>query len=328
MKIGLIDVDGHNYPNIPLMKLSAWHKQRGDSVEWYQPMFSGHLDRVYMSKVFSFTPDYEYFVDADEIIKGGSGYCISMVNGKEIYDSKKDTSLPYEIEHIYPDYSIYGITDTAYGFMSRGCPRQCSFCHVKDKPADGIHARKVADLSEFWNGQKYIELCDPNTLACCEWKDILQQLIDSKATVNFNQGLDIRMMTEEKARMISKIKLSIVHFAWDRYEDKELIQPKLKMFKDITQINIRKAIVYVLCGYQERRVLPEDLERIYWLRDNGYWPYVMLYDKDSIPRGHELRLLQRWVNNRYIFPKVKRFEDYREEKGKGKVYEGLDKFAD
>lgn len=74
MKVGLIDVDGHNFPNLPLMKLSAWHKKQGDYVEWYQPLFSGHMDRVYMSKVFSFTPDYEYFVDADEVIKGGTGY--------------------------------------------------------------------------------------------------------------------------------------------------------------------------------------------------------------------------------------------------------------
>ena len=81
LRIGLIDVDGHNFPNIPLMKLSAWHKSQGDSVEWYETMFSGHMDKVYMSKVFSFTPDYEYFVDADEIVKGGSGYCISLVDG-------------------------------------------------------------------------------------------------------------------------------------------------------------------------------------------------------------------------------------------------------
>lgn len=71
MKIGLIDVDGHNYPNLPLMKLSAYHKAQGDSVEWYQPMFSGHMDRVYLSKVFNFTPDYEYYIDADEIHRGG-----------------------------------------------------------------------------------------------------------------------------------------------------------------------------------------------------------------------------------------------------------------
>ena len=81
MRIGLIDVDGHNYPNIPLMKLSAWHKDKGDSVEWYEPLFSGHMDKVYMSKVFSFTPDYPYYVDADEVIKGGSGYAISLSGG-------------------------------------------------------------------------------------------------------------------------------------------------------------------------------------------------------------------------------------------------------
>ena len=97
MKIGLIDVDGHNYPNLPLMKLSAWHKQQGDTIEWYEPMFSGHMDRVYMSKVFSFTPDYEYYIDADEIIKGGSGYCIELENGKEVYHSERDRTLSDEI---------------------------------------------------------------------------------------------------------------------------------------------------------------------------------------------------------------------------------------
>ena len=71
MKIGLIDVDGHDYPNLPLMKLSAWHKQNGDSVEWYDPLFSGHMDKVYMSKVFSFTPDYEWVVDTDILERGG-----------------------------------------------------------------------------------------------------------------------------------------------------------------------------------------------------------------------------------------------------------------
>ena len=313
MKIGLIDVDGHSgFPNIPLMKLSAWHKQQGDSVEWYQPMFSGHLDRVYMSKVFSFTPDYEYFVDADEIVRGGSGYCIKLVDGKEVYDSENDKSLPDEIEHIYPDYSIYEITDTAYGFMSRGCPRKCDFCHVKDKPADGIHTHKVADLSEFWNGQKYIELCDPNTLACCEWKDILQQLIDSKATVNFNQGVDIRLMTEEKAEMICKVKTDTIHFAWDRYKDGSIIKPKLKQFAEISGWKNHKAQVYVLCNFDS--TMEENLERIYFIRSLGMNPYVMLYGKENIPKGHELRHLQRWCNNRFIFWACKTFEEYKNKK--------------
>ena len=307
MKIGLIDVDGHNFPNIPLMKISAWHKNQGDSVEWYEPMFSGHMDKVYMSKVFSFSPDYEYFIDADEIVKGGSGYCISLVDGKEVFDASKDIQLSDEIEHIYPDYSIYGITDTAYGFLTRGCPRGCDFCHVKVK--EGLCSRKVADLSEFWNGQKNIVLCDPNILACKDWKSLLQQLVDSKAWIDINQGLDIRLMTEEKAQMIKQMKIKELHFAWDRYEDKDFIIPKLKMFKEVTQIDIRKLIVFVLCNFDT--TIEQDLERIYILRDLGYWAYVMLYDKEHIPKGHQLRKMQRWVNNRFIFAKCKTFEEYK-----------------
>ena len=305
-KIGLIDVDGHNFPNIPLMKLSAWHKAQGDEVEWYDPMFSDHKDKVYMSKVFSFSPDFDYFIRADEVVKGGSGYCISLVNGKEVYDKSKDIDLPPEIEHIYPDYSLYGITDTAYGFLTRGCPRGCSFCHVEAK--EGRASRKVADLSEFWNGQKNIVLSDPNILACKQWKELLQQLIDSKAWVDFNQGLDIRLMTEEKAKMLKQVKTKNLHFAWDRYEDKEKVLPKFKMFKDITGIDYRKLSVFVLCNFDTTR--DQDLERVYTLRDYGFLPYIMLYDKEHIPKGDDLRKLQRWVNNRFVFAKCNTFEEY------------------
>lgn len=310
MRIGLIDVDGHNFPNIPLMKLSAWHKARGDTVEWYEPLIHGFpnppLDKVYMSKVFSFSPDYEYFVNAKEVVKGGSGYCISLENGKEVFDKSKDEELPYEIEHIYPDYSIYGIIDTAYGFLTRGCPRGCDFCHVKVK--EGLCSRKVADLSEFWNGQKNIVLCDPNILACKDWKSLFQQLIDSKAWIDINQGLDIRLMTEEKAELIKQMKIKELHFAWDRYEDKDIIVPKFKMFKEITQIDIRKLIVFVLCNFDT--TIEQDLERIYTLRDLGYWAYVMLYDKEHIPKNSKLRKMARWVNMRSVFATVPKFEDY------------------
>ena len=307
MKIGLIDVDGHNFPNIPLMKLSAWHKQQGDHVEWYLPLISGHMDRVYLSKVFSFTPDYEFFIDADEVIKGGSGYAIAFVDGREIYDKSKDQPLSPEIEHIYPDYSIYGITETAYGFLSRGCPRQCDFCHIKDK--EGIRSHKVADLSEFWRGQKKICLLDSNILACCEWRDLLGQLIDSRAIVDFNQGLDIRLMTDEKAEMISQIKVERLHFAWDRYQDKDAIIPRLKTFAEHSRLNSRKIMVYCLCNFDT--TIEQDLDRIYTLRNLGFSPYIMLYNKESIPRGHILRKMQRWCNNQFVFWSTETFEEYR-----------------
>ena len=307
MRIGLIDVDGHNYPNLPLMKISAWHKAQGDQVEWYSPLISGHMDKVYMSKVFSFTPDYESPIDADEINRGGSGYCIEIENGKEVYHAERDKNLPYEIEHIYPDYSLYNITDTAYGFLTRGCPRGCNFCHVEAK--EGRMSHKVADLNEFWNGQKNIVLNDPNILACKEWEELLQQLIDSKAWVDFNQGLDIRLMTEKKAEMLNKIKLKELHFAWDRYQDKEMILPRFEEYRKISRINPHNLVVYVLCNFDT--TIEQDLERIYTLRDMGYSPYVMLYDKDHIPKGHDLKRMQRWVNSRWVFWKTERFEDYK-----------------
>lgn len=308
MKIGLIDVDGHNFPNIPLMKLSAWHKAHGDSVEWYEAMWSGHMDRVYMSKVFSFTPNYPYYIDADEVITGGTGYAIRLCDGIEEYDKEKDPELPYEIEHMYPDYSLYPelTKDTAYGFLTRGCPRGCKFCHVVAK--EGPISLKVADLSEFWRGQKNIVLCDPNILACRKWEELLGQLIDSGAWVDINQGLDIRLMTEKKAEMLKQIKLKNIHFAWDRYEDKRIIVKKFKMFKEITGIDYRKLSVFVLCNFDT--TFEQDLERIYTLRDLGTSPYVMLYNKEDIPKGHDYRRLQRWCNNRIIFNTIKRFEDY------------------
>lgn len=311
MRIGLIDCDGHDYPSLPLMKLSAWHKKQGDSVEWYQPLFSGHMDRVYVSKVFSFTPDFEYYIDADEVIKGGTGYAISLgSDGREVYDKSKDHGLPDEIEHIYPDYSLYPelTKNRAYGFLTRGCPRGCSFCIVAKK--EGQCSYKVADLSEFWSGQHYIELMDPNLLACPDWKDLMQQLIDSGARINFSQGLDIRMMTDEKAEMLSRMKLEKIHFAWDRYEDRNIIEPKFKAFRKISKVRNKELVVYVLTGDRERRIREEDLYRIYWLKENGYAPYVMIYDKKHLPRGHELLKLQRYVNNRIVFWKVDSFEEY------------------
>lgn len=271
-------------------------------------MFSDYMDIVYMSKVFSFTPDYEYHPKTHKVIKYGSGYCIKLTNGKEKYDTTKDKQLPPEIEHIYPDYSLYPeyTKDTAFGFLTRGCPTQCEFCHVAAK--EGIKSVKVANLSEFWRGQKNIVLLDPNTIACSEWKEILQQLIDSGAWVDFSQGVDIRLMTKEKSEMISRIKIENIHFAWDKYEDKNKIIPKLKMFKELTGYGYQKLTVYVLCNFNT--TFEQDLERVYILRDLGYNPFIMLYDKQHISKHHKLRHLQRWVNNRIIFRSCEKFDDF------------------
>ncbi|MDY6287969.1 MAG: radical SAM protein [Bacteroidales bacterium] len=303
MNIGLIDVDTHNYPNLPLMKLSAWHKAQGDNVDWYTSFT--HYDIVYMSKVFSFTPDFSEYVNADRVVRGGTGYALHGAGGED-YQHSQDKPLPEEIEHIYPDYSLYHISNTAYGFLTRGCPRGCDFCIVGKK--EGRCSRKVADLNEFWDGQKNIVLNDPNILACREWKDLLQQLIDSRAWVNFNQGLDIRLMTEEKAAMLSQIKIKEIHFAWDRYEDKDIVLPKLRLYAGRTtkRPHSHNSIVYVLVNHGS--TIEQDLERIYTLRDMGYWAYVMVYDKANA--SQTIKDLQRWCNNRFIFSSCPRFEDY------------------
>ena len=291
MRIGLIDVDGHNFPNLPLMKLSEWHKAQGDHVEWYEPY-------------------YQYHIDSDQIIQGGSGYCISLKEGREVFDKSKDTPLPYEVEHTFPDYGLYGIKDSAFGFLTRGCPRGCSFCHVAVK--EGRRSRKVANLDEFWNGQKHITLCDANILACMDWKELMQQLIDSRSIVDFNQGLDIRMMTEEKAEMICNVRTEKLHFAWDRWQDKDQILPRFKDFMGIIRDHRampKYIMVYVLCNYDT--TFDQDLDRIDTLRNLGYSPYVMLYDKENIPRGHQLRKLQRWCNNKVLFGSCKEFKDLR-----------------
>ena len=301
MRVALIDVDGHNFPSLPLMKLSAWHKQDDDTVEWYDPLtaWKDQPDLVYMSKVFTFTPDYPHPVSGRTIVKGGTGY----------HYPDGGLPLPLGVEHIYPDYSLYPdlCRDTAYVFLTRGCPRGCDFCIVEKK--EGKCSTKVADLSEFWNGQKNIVLLDPNMFACREWKDLSQQLIDSGAYVDFSQGCDIRIMTEEKVEYIRRMKIKQIHFAWDRYEDREKIITKFKMFQELTGWGRWKMTVYVLCGFNT--TLEQDLERIYTLRDLGYSPYVMIYEKYKLRRGDDLLRLQRWVNSRVTFAAVKRFEDYK-----------------
>lgn len=288
MKIGLIDVDGHNFPNLALMKISAYHKKLGDKVEFVN--FFEEYDKVYKTKVFTFSEDDYTVINAKEVIHGGTGYSLQ-------------NKLPSQIEFMYPDYDLYDIKNVAYGYLTRGCPRGCEFCIVQEK--EGSKSYKVADLNQFWRGQKEIKLLDPNILACSKWEKLLKQLIDSKAWVDFTQGLDIRLMTEKKAEMINRIKIKRIHFAWDNYEFNTY--DKLKEFRSKLNFKKQKLGVYVLTNFNT--TFEEDLERVYKLKELDYDPYIMIFEKWKC--HHEYRRLQRWVNNKIIFRSVDKFEDYK-----------------
>ena len=306
MKIGLYDVDSHNFPNLPLMKISAWHKSQGDEVEWWFPMM--HYDKVYVSKVFG--DEYSQMdmtsISADEIVFGGTGFAITVENGKEVYHKDRDKDLPYEIEHIYPDYSLYSelTKDKAYGFLTRGCCNNCSFCLVSQK--EGLCSHKVADLSEWWRGQKEIILLDANILACKDRISLLQSLIDSGATVDFTQGLDARFITPPIAEMLGKIKTKMYHFAFDFMKNEKAIVKGLKTFVDIVKPDERKCCVYVLTNYDT--TFEEDYYRIKKIQEVGLSPDVRVYRKNTAPQI--TRDLQRWCNNRFIYRSGVDFYDY------------------
>lgn len=307
MNIGLYDVDGHNFPNLALMKISAWHKQQGDSVEWWFPMT--HYDKVYVAKVFG--DEYSKMdmtcIDADEIVFGGTGFAITVEDGKEVYHKDRDKDLPYEIEHIYPDYSIYQelTNDTAYGFLTRGCCNNCSFCIVSKK--EGQCSHKVADISEFWRGQKNIKLLDPNILACKDRIELLEQLRDCGAWVDFTQGLDARFITEEIAHLLKQIKTKTVHFAFDFMKNEKQIVKGLSLYAEIVGIKDSCACgVYMLTNYDT--TMEQDIYRANIIKKLGFSPYVMIYRKDTAPQV--LRHLQRWCNNRFLY-KSTSFMDYK-----------------
>ena len=294
MDIGLIDVDGHNWPNLALMKLSAYHKRCGDAVEMWNGL--KHYDRVYMSRVFddTYTRDMPYCISADEIIRGGTGYDIK-------------SRLPDEVEHVYPDYELYGVRGEAYGYLTRGCPRACAFCIVSEK--EGRASKKVADLSEFWRGQRVIKLLDPNLLASCDAVALLQQLAESGAYVDFTQGLDARLLTPDNIKALNHVKIKMLHFAWDFMNETDAVLRGLELYAKIGAVkDERKRRVYVLTNFDTAH--SDDLYRVETLRKMGYDPYVMIYNKPSAPR--ETRRLQRYVNNKIIWRSCESFEKYKD----------------
>jgi len=196
MKIGLVDVDGHNYPNLALMKLSAYHKAKGDEVEWAFPFF--HYDRVYKSKVFTHTSDDYTCYDADEIIQGGTGYDLT-------------SRLPEEAEKIVPDYSLYSYIDdkTAYGFLTRGCFRKCPWCIVPKKEGSVKPYQDVDELAV--NGRTHLILMDNNILAAGDYGiEQLRKIAERGYRIDFNQAMDARLVTDEIAELLARIK-------WQRF---------------------------------------------------------------------------------------------------------------
>ena len=307
MKIGLIDVDGHHFPNLALMRISAYHKAKGDTVEWWWSDFE-HYDIVYMSKIFSnaYSQDVPEPMNADVVIKGGTGYCISLdENGIEVFDKTKNTELPPEVEKMFPDYSIYPQYDFAVAMTSRGCSRGCLHCHVVAK--EGRCTVKVADVSDFWNGQKKIVVLDANITACREKRDLFQQYKQTGALIDFSQGLDIRLLNDADIADINEMHIHNLHFAWDNPKDN--LEEHFKRYATQAKHKPHGHYGMVYCLVNFNSTMEENLYRIYTLRDMGYDPYVMIYDKPNAAK--EIKHLQRWCNNKFIFRSCKRFEDYK-----------------
>jgi hypothetical protein len=192
MRIGLVDVDGkgNGFPNLALMKISAYHKAQGDIVEWANPMF-GKYDKVYKSKVFTFSEDDGDIYDC-EVIKGGTGYDIH-------------SKLPAEIDAMQPDYSIYNIdSKLAYGFLTRGCPNKCKWCVVPIKEGKVQPYRDVDDIAV--DGRTNLILMDNNVLASDYGLKQIEKIIEQGYRVDFNQALDARLITPKIAGLLAKVK--------------------------------------------------------------------------------------------------------------------------
>lgn len=203
MKIGLVDVDGGKFPNLALGKLSAYHKAQGDSVEWANALF-GTYDRVYMSKIFTFSPDCTDIYNC-EVVKGGTGFDMHAV-------------LPAEIDRLQPDYSIYPQVDnkTAYGFLTRGCPNKCRWCVVPLKEGN-VHPYMDIDEITLDGQRPNIILMDNNVLACDYGIEQLTKIADKGYRIDLNQGNSARLVTEDVARLFAHIKWigSMIRFAAD-----------------------------------------------------------------------------------------------------------------
>lgn len=288
MKTGLFDIDS-KYHNLALMKLSAWHKQKGDEVEFYKPLWHSTYDKIYCSKIFTKVSKNDNY-RTDDMICGGSGIDI-----KE--------KLPEGIEHIRPDYPLYNLS-YSLGFTTRGCHRGCGFCIVREKEG---YIKEHAEVEEFLNPKSdIVVLLDNNFLALPSHIKKLQKYIDKGWIMDFNQGLDIRLINGENAKLLAEIKhYKRIHFAWDlmNYE-KEFKKGLNILFK--AGIKPYRIMVFVLCGFNT--TFEEDLYRFNELLSLEVDSFIMTYG--NVDR--RTKEFARWVNKRlYKFCELEDFIRWR-----------------
>ena len=288
MRVCLMDIDS-KIPNLALMRASTWHKQRGDEVKLgYSPMFD-NPDLCYASKMFDFTDEPDYMPEC-ETLKGGPGYDL-------------DARMPFDdYDKIMPDYSLYGC-EYAIGRFTRGCPNNCPWCVVPKM--DGHEVRRVADLSDFWEGQNVVRVLDDNIMANAdEFVRACRQLSEAGVKVLW-EALDARLVTDETASALASVKQAkSIHFAWDSRAQDEAV-PRAIETLERHGLKPWRLMFYVLVGFNSTREY--DLFRIYTIRDMGANPFVMPYDKSD----RYQKDLARWCNNIIIFKSTPRFEDYR-----------------
>jgi len=305
-KILLVDADRTGFANLALMKLSSWHKRRGDRVWLNSCPFKP--DRVYVSCAFekhrnrALRIARAYEAEGCEVELGGYGI--------------SDRTLPDEVEHIMPDYDLYGI-DYSMGFTTRGCIRKCEFCDVWRKEGP---IREHSPIEEFWDKRHdKILLLDNNFLASPLWQEKLEFLIARRLKVCFNQGLDLRLIDREKALWLrrtryydNEFRKRRLYFAWDRLEDEDAIMRGIRILKE-AGIHPQHMLVYMLVGFNTS--FDEDWYRFKELSQQGVLPFVMVYDD----RQDDLRLLafQNWVNSGRTWYKRIPFSKYERLRQKG-----------
>lgn len=277
MKIALNDTDKTKFPNLALMKLSAYHKAMDHSVEWYEPLLASTYDKIYSSKVFTFTPEEKLF---GKVEYGGTGN-----------DIKK--RLDDNIEHICPDYSLYGL-DYSLGFLTRGCPNHCSWCIVPHKEGN---IKPHADIKEFLMHDKVV-LMDNNVLASDHGITQIEKLIKLKVKVDFNQGLDCRLIDNSMAKLLSKVKwLHPIRLACDTMSQMPSIQEAVKLLR---WNNATPKKYFIYCLIQD---IDEAIERIMFLKGLYLDPFAQPYidfRKNILP-NRDQKKLARWVNHKAIF---------------------------